>query len=341
VLGLAKVHYAQGDTEGAKQELSELIDESRLFLPAHDEIANILERERDLDALQLSVERAVELCPRSILRQRRLAQVAENNGDVVRTLQAAGDAMKLGEFSCHQDSSDALRFLNAAANSLEHNVEVEKFDVLEESKRCLDKLMSGRSLDIPQELHGRLLMARVQALSGRVEDAKSAVREQAALLQEHAGKNIDVDLAYVAFLNSTGQTADANAHLKTIAELYAKDPASMEKLDKLLPEPRSEANRRRVAQLNKTGIELYKEGYYDEALRFFNRAMLLYPRHVGLQLNRLQTLIAKVKAEPSDDVLRQQLQEQLEKVGSLLAADPNPAQLERFRQLRDKTRLVA
>ena len=341
VLGLAKVHYAQGDAQAAKQELNELVDESRLYLPAHDEIANILEQERDFDALQASVEKAVELCPRSILRQRRLAKVAENNGDVVRTLRAAGDAMKLGEFSCHQDLSDALTFLNAAANSLEHNVELEKSDLVEDSKRCLDKLMASQRIAIDQELQARLLMARVQALAGHSEAAKTIIRDQAGLLREHFGKSIDVDLAYFAYLNSTGQTAEANAHLKSMADVYEADTGSMEKLDKLLPEPRSEINRRRVAQLNKTGIELYKDGKFDEAMRFFDRATLLFPRHVGLQLNRLQTLIAKVKAMPSDDSLRNQMREQLQKVEGLLAAEPNPTQLERFQQLREKTRQVA
>lgn len=341
VLGLAKVHYAQGDAQAAKQELNELVDESRLYLPAHDEIANILEQERDFDALQASVEKAVELCPRSILRQRRLAKVAENNGDVARTLRAAGDAMKLGEFSCHQDLSDALTFLNAAANSLEHNVELEKSDLVEDSKRCLDKLMASQRIAIDQELQARLLMARVQALAGHSEAAKTIIRDQAGLLREHFGKSIDVDLAYFAYLNSTGQTAEANAHLKSMADAYEADTASMEKLDKLLPEPRSETNRRRVAQLNKTGIELYKDGKFDEAMRFFDRATLLFPRHVGLQLNRLQTLIAKVKAVPSDDSLRNQMREQLQKVDGLLASEPNPTQLERFQQLREKTRQVA
>lgn len=341
VLGLAKVHYAQGDAQAAKQELHELIAESRLYLPAHDEIANILEQERDFEALQASVEKAVELCPRSILRQRRLAKVAENNGDVLRTMRAAGDAMKLGELSCHQDLSDALTFLNAAANSLEHNVELEKSDLVEESKRCLDKLMASQRLAIDQELQARLLMARVQALAGHTEAAKTIIRDQAGLLRENSGKNIDVDLAYFAYLNSTGQTVEANAHLKLMADAYETDTASMEKLDKLLPEPRSEANRRRVAQLNKTGIELYKDGKFDEAMQFFDRATLLFPRHVGLQLNRLQTLIAKVKAIPSDDSLRTQMREQLQRVEGLLATEPNPTQLERFQQLREKTRQVA
>jgi hypothetical protein len=60
-----------------------------------------------------------------------------------------------------------------------------------------------------------------------------------------------------------------------------------------------------------------------------------------MQLNRLQTLIAKVKEAPADETLRSQMQEQLQKVEALVAGDPNPAQQERFRQLRDKTRQVA
>lgn len=341
VLGLAKVRYAQGDAETAKKELRELVEESRLYLPAYDEIANILEQERDFDALQASVEKAVELCPRSILRQRRLARVAENNGDMKLTLRAAGEAMKLGELSCHRDLADGLTFLNAAANSLEHNVELEKGDVLGESKRCLEKLVSSQQLAVEQELQARFLMARVQALTGHTEAAKESVRNQMVLLRENIGKSIEMDLAYVAYLNSTDQPAEANAHLKRMAEVYETDTASMEILDKLLPEPRSETNRRRVTQLNKTGIELYKDGRLDEALQYFDRATLLFPRHVGLQLNRLQTLIAKVKAVPATDVLRGQMREQLQKVEGLLAAEPNPAQVERFQQLREKTRQVA
>lgn len=341
VLGLAKVRYAQGDAETAKKELRELVEESRLYLPAYDEIANILEQERDFDALQASVEKAVELCPRSILRQRRLARVAENNGDMKLTLRAAGEAMKLGELSCHRDLADGLTFLNAAANSLEHNVELEKGDVLGESKRCLEKLVSSQQLAVEQELQARFLMARVQALTGHTEAAKESVRNQMVLLRENIGKSIEMDLAYVAYLNSTDQPAEANAHLKRMAEVYETDTASMEMLDKLLPEPRSETNRRRVTQLNKTGIELYKDGRLDEALQYFDRATLLFPRHVGLQLNRLQTLIAKVKAVPATDVLRGQMREQLQKVEGLLAAEPNPAQVERFQQLREKTRQVA
>lgn len=341
VLGLAKVHYAQGDAQIAKQELRELIEESRLYLPAHDEIANILEEERDFDALQVSVGKAVELCPRSILRQRRLAKVAENNGDMELTLRAAGEAMKLGELSCHRDLADGLTFLNAAANSLEHNAELEKAEVVGESKRCLEKLIGSQNLVIGQELQARLLMARVHALAGQTDAAKAMVREQAGVLQENIGKNIDMDLAYVAYLNSTGQTAEANAHLSRMTDLYEADTASMEKLDKLLPEPRSETNRRRVTQLNKTGIELYKGGRFDDALQYFDRATLLFPRHVGLQLNRLQTLIAKVKAAPTDDTLRGQMREQLQKVEGLLASEPNSTQFERFQQLREKTRQVA
>lgn len=340
-LGLAKVRYAQGDVQAAKEELEELIFESRLYLPAHDEMANILEQEREFEALQASVEKAVALCPRSILRQRRLAKVAENNGDMAQTLRAAGEAMKLGELSCHRDLADGLTFLNAAANSFEHNLDMDKSELVTESKRCLEKLIGAQALGVDQELQARLLMARVQAQAGQIDAAKAGVREQMGLLEESTGKNIDMDLAYVAYLNSIGQAVEANNHLNRMAEAYKGDSESLEKLDKLLPEPRSETNRRRVTHLNKTGIELYKNGRFDEALQYFDRATLLFPRHLGLQLNRLQTLIGKAKAEPMDDALRAQMHEQLQKVEKLLGAEPNAAQLERFQQLRERSRQVA
>jgi DNA-binding NarL/FixJ family response regulator len=341
VLGLAKVHYAQGDKQGAKQELRELTQESRLFLPAHDEMSQIFELEEDYEALQANMEQVVELSPKSILRQRKLAQVAENNGDVLKTLQAANDAMKLGEHSCHQDLQDALTYLSAAGNGLEINLLRDQDDLVDDTKRCLEKLMASNRLGMDKEAQAKLLMARIHALSGHPEEAKTLAKDSVSLMRENAGKNVDVDLAYIAYLNSLGQVQEANAFLKSVVERYEKDPQSMEKLDKLLPEPRSEANRRRVAQLNKTGIELYKDNRFDEAMNYFNRATLLYPRHVGLQLNRLQTLIGKAKALPQATEWATQVRDQLQRVEYLLGMDQNPAQQERLQQLRERAQQVS
>lgn len=341
VLGMVKVHYARGDKKRAKQELRELMDESRLFLPAHDEMSHILELEEDYEALQTNMEHLVELSPKSILRQRKLAQVAENNGDVLITLRAAIDAMKLGENSCHQDMGDAILYLNAAGNGLENHLVEDQESLLDDSRRCLEKLLNSQQLAVDQEAQAKLLMARVHALAGQTQAAQKLAQESVNLMKEAAGKNVGLDLAYYGYLKSVGQVQEANQFLLSVAEQHENDPAGREKLDKLLPEPRSEANRRRVAQLNKTGIELYKEGRHDEALEYFNRATLLFPRHVGLQLNRLQTLIAKVKALPQSEECFNQLQEQLQRMEHLLTLDPNRAHQERFQQLRERARQAA
>lgn len=340
VLGLAKVHYAQGEKEVAKQELQELTKESRLFLPAHDEMSHILEAEEDFEALQANMEMVVDLSPKSILRQRKLAHVAENNGDVLKTLRAANDAMRLGELSCHQDLQDAVTYLTAAGNGLEKNLVPDQESLVDDSKRCLEKLMASNHLGMDKEAQAKLLMARVHALSGHTDEAKNLAKEPISLMRENAGKDVDVDLAYFAYLNSVGQGQEANSFLKSIIERYEGDSKSMEKLDKLLPEPRSDANRRRVAQLNKTGIELYRDNRFDEAMSYFDRATLLFPRHVGLQLNRLQTLIGKAKALPQVPEWAKQAREQLERVEHLLDMDRNPAQQERFLQLRERAQQV-
>jgi len=340
VLGLAKVQYAQGKTDAAKKELQDLISESRLFLPARDEMGRILEQEEDYETLQATMEEAVELSPKSILRQRKLAQVAQNNGDVLKTLQAANDAMRLGEHSCHQDLQDAVTYLTAAGNGLEKNLLQDREDLVGDSKRCLEKLLASNRLGMETDVQAKLLMARIHALSGNAEQAKVLAKEPVSLMRESAGKNVDVDLAYFAYLNSVGQKQEANSFLRSIVERYESDPKSMDKLDKLLPEPRSEANRRRVAQLNKTGIELYRDNRFDDAMSYFDRATLMFPRHVGLQLNRLQTLIGKAKTLPNAPQWASQVREQLERVEHLLDMDRNQAQQERFSQLRERAQQV-
>ena len=72
---------------------------------------------------QLTIERALDVSPMSILRQKRLARVAESNGDLGTALKAWRRALKLGEHSCHADAQDNLQFARIAAGALENRVE--------------------------------------------------------------------------------------------------------------------------------------------------------------------------------------------------------------------------
>lgn len=335
VLGLAKVVERKGDPREAAAMLNQLIQESRLFLPAYDELAMLHEREGNYDLLQEDLVRVTELSPRSILRQRKLADVSSINGDVARTIRASMEAMKLGEQSCFKDVGDNLKFLEAAGNAIELNLVPENLDLADESKKCLDSVAGNHKINTDQVAQAKLLTARVFALSGKPDIAKKLAQEEENLYQSHKNRVIARDVARFHYLNTTEQYSEANDFIEEMFSHYAGDPKVLDFLDRLLPEPQNEENRKSVTKLNKLGIDAYQQGQFDEALGYFSRATILYPRHIGIQLNLLQTLVGKIKLFPDNRELQGHLQKQLHKSGILLD-DPASQHYMRFEKLRDK-----
>lgn len=331
-LGLARVALACGEENKAQQMLQTLVAESRLFLPARDALMKVYEQKQDFDALLDCVHEAVELSPRSLFRQRKLARLAMDHGEVKQALEASLEAMKLGEPSCHRSSKDDLMFLTAAGNALEVGVDCGHIDIRGETKKCIAKLNADDNVTADVRLQGQLLNARIHALSG--DEAKAKTLAEEGLKQIGVGQVDDVDVAMAqhAYLVSVNELPAAHALADQIIAQHGEGAVHGEQLDKLMPEPASERNRRRVAQLNKAGIELYNAAAYEQALDYFRRAILLFPRHVGLQLNYLQTLLGLAKQDGSSSVLGDQIKAQVERL-KLLISDTTHPQYTRLMQL--------
>jgi hypothetical protein len=93
-----------------------------------------------------------------------------------------------------------------------------------------------------------------------------------------------------------------------------------------------------VATVNREGIDLYNEGDFNEALECFERARVLFPKHVGLQLNIVQALIGKMKSNVEDTDLRARCLDSLETLSQKIDADD--PQFKRYRKLKSMARNV-
>lgn len=329
-LGLAKVAMARGQLSEAQANLEALVNESRLFLPARDTLAQVYEQQRDFDATLRCVQESAQLSPRSLFRQRKLAKIAVEHGEIRQALDASLEAAKLGERSCHRDPKDSLSVLETMGNALEAGIDCGHVDVLDETKRCFARLASDHGLTADGQAQAHLLTARVYALSGDSAKAQQLAEEGLKYSSGRERGDLAVSLAEYAYLVSVGELPAANALADQVIALHGEGN-HLDKLDKLLPEPQNERNRQRVAQLNKAGIDCYTKGDHDEALGYFHRATLLFPRHIGLQLNYLQTLVGKFKQDRQNSDLDQKVRAQIKRLELLIAkGDP---QYPRFAQL--------
>lgn len=145
--------------------------------------------------------------------------------------------------------------------------------------------------------------------------------------------SLDVNLERVQALQALGEHAQAEALLHNLLQRYAYDQSALEKLDTLLAEPVSETNRALIATVNREGIDLYNQARFDEAIECFEKVRRIFPRHVGVHLNIVQSLIGKLRAGHKDEQTIGTTERALATIGSLIESDHS--QYARFQRLQD------
>ncbi len=329
-LGLARVKHLKGDLELAGDWLDKIVAENPLYLPAYDVLADNWDKRGERIAVQETIKRAVDVSPMSILRQKRLAKVANDNEDSLTAVEALRKTIKLGRLSCYGSPDDNFEFARTVSKALEKNLALpagalpEAITVLQASQEVFD-------LSAAETAQLNLVQGRLHANGGSTHEAKKCLL-WAQDLAADGELDIDIEIDRVDLLLSLGENQRANELLSRLQERHVDDQSALEKLDKFLTEPASESNRALVAEVNREGIDLYSVGDFDRALECFEKARKLFPKHVGIQLNIVQSLVGKLKEEAASEQLLEQCRSTLILVESLV--DREHSQYERFLRLK-------
>jgi CheY-like chemotaxis protein len=330
-LGLARVKALRGDKLVASEWMEQIISDSPLFLPAYDALADNCANTGHRQVEQATMQKAVDISPMSILRHKRLAEVAEVNGDWLTALRAWRRAIKLGEESVHAQAKDRIKFARAAAGALQNGAAIEPA-VAQDAAQMLGTIKDHFALPMAEQLQADLLQGRLLALEGRAELAQLRIDEVERVIELENIHDVDMDIERAYIKLALGKAEEAQALIDSLLQTYAYDQESLEKLDRLLSEPVSESNRSLVAQINHAGIELYNQAQYDQALEAFGQARNLFPNHLGIQLNVLQCLAGKLRLEPLSDEQTEVLRSLLSVLNKVVTAEH--AQFARFSRLQ-------
>lgn len=328
-LGLARVKQLRGELDVAQKWLQNILKDNPLYLPAYDALATNWYELKDRAAVQATVQRSVQISPRSILRQKRLAEVAELNGDLRVALGAMRAAIKLGELSCHGTAEDSLDFARLANVSIQKQLEGPQ-PLGHEAVEILNKARQRFPLDRQQAQRADILEGHSHLLAGNREQGRELLR--AAMDQEPSG-TLELQIERLLALRALGETAEAQQLQDELVAQYAQSQAALERLDLVLDEPASDINRGFVSAINREGIDLYNRARFDEALACFDKAARIFPNHVGIQLNIIQALIGKVGIDKTDADSRKLVREKLAAV--IRQISPEHAHYQRYLRLKN------
>jgi len=331
-LGLARVKHLKGELDVAGDWLEKIVQENPLYLPAYDVLASNWEQMGQNLQVQATVQRSVAISPKSILRQKRLAQVAERNGDFGTSLQALRSTVRLGELSCHASPEDCFQFARVAVASVEKNLHPVE-PLVQEVVEVMSTTKERFPLSRDQLTRAELITARMLVHGGQRDHAKSLVTTTETQLRRSDDIPLEINLERVQTMRALGEHEQAETLLHELLQRHAYDQAALEKLDTLLAEPVSESNRAMIATVNREGIELYNQARFDEAIECFEKVRRIFPRHVGVHLNIVQSLIGKLRAGQKDDETIGTTERALATIGSLIEADHS--QYARFQRLQD------
>lgn len=103
-----------------------------------------------------------------------------------------------------------------------------------------------------------------------------------------------------------GEESQAEQLLSKLASQYGDDQSIINDIEELLDEPVSLQKKLKARHLNKQGIGAFESGDLDEAIKVFEEALVVTPKHPALNLNIVQVMLKQIKQQGGNPALKRE-----------------------------------
>jgi DNA-binding response OmpR family regulator/thioredoxin-like negative regulator of GroEL len=319
-LGKARCHFELQEYDQATSILAPMTAHNTPHMEAYDLMAGIAAKRGDNRGVQAVLEHAVSVSPRSVKRQKQLANVAEENNDLLAAESAHKSAMKSSEHSMHEGPNMYLDYANSV-NKVMTIQGPENGDRFKESQRVLSKVKQ-KFRDPIVTMRVDMAASTANKLTGNEAEAKALmekVTSDYALLEGQMGASIGPEsrLEFANLLIDNGQQEQAQEVLKALAADYPDDEVLCKKIDRASSEPLSQLGKAAAIKLNREGKQLLQEKNFADAVVLFSQALDLYPNNIGLKLNLVLAHVQKMQVDGRSAEVAQLCRDILTSVGEL------------------------
>ena len=293
-LALGKVRYLQEDYEEALEVFQGLVKENSSNVAAYDWLAKTYEAMGEDKQAQAMLTIGVAKSPKSLLRQRKLAQLAYNNEDLETATVAYEHAIQVGRNSCYKAADDynglARTYLDSgkADNALQ----------------MVSRIQKEFRKDSAAGMVAAITEGMVHAHNGNEAAAKQCMATALEMYTHHPqelSNNMALELTDLCLSSGNDEAAqditrnlirnnhDNQALIAKTKDIYTKSGRS-DAGAALIEETRKE-----IVELNNTGARLLKEGKLEESIELFMKAARGMPDNVVVNLNAAYSLLMQMK----------------------------------------------
>lgn len=288
--GLARVHIQRKRYQEAEALLNKIIAEFPGQVEALDLLADIKRRIGKTDEAQKLVERAINLSPNSLVRQKQHADLCLANNDPNGALESYRKVVKLGDHSVYAKPEQYFQFAKVLTEQAASENAPENSAALKEAMELLNK-SKRRFESIPFiEQQATLASANLKAILGETEEAQAILN---TLLPGSTPPDLDSQTFQIAaeVYAQLGDNNRAEELLEHAADIAEGDFVRISSIYDQLNSKITLEDRQQAASMNKQGIKLYEAGNVEAAAAQLRKALPLTPRHISLNLNLIQVLL--------------------------------------------------
>ncbi|MBU1438341.1 MAG: response regulator [Gammaproteobacteria bacterium] len=290
----AKFRLQQQDYQRCLDICQESIEINRLCAPAYDLQACCQLAQGNTDAAMASISEALAIAPYHLPRQYLTLKVARAAGYSSEMVTASKQIFDLTKKTSQQDISHLFNYIRTLLDAIGSIADPSKRNRLQqETLLTLHRSQNDEQLirDTNFSRFEQICVARLEALDGRYQQAKKTAAKFCPQMALH-----DPDLPDLAMLLlNIGEFEDANQMISQLPEATQSDPILAELIAQ--QQQKFSGAAKQLAELNQTGMQLYQEGKYQEAVVIFEQALTIAPTNTGAALNLIQSLLQILESQ--------------------------------------------
>jgi CheY-like chemotaxis protein len=296
-LGLARTLHLRNKSGEAERMLEDLVIQYPELIPGHDLLADVQIAQDKYQQAQVSLQRGVSTSGKSILRQRRLGEVAYHNGDL-NTAESAFDAtVQKGKYSIFLAPND---FANLSRVYIEQGETSDAMRVIQDNRKLLQESDEGK-------LVSSVMMGLAHSRNGNAAEAERHMKDALKMKQlGAAGKpELLLDMAEgclkagladeaAALVGEVARNAHDSERLLAKAKSIYNDAGKAEVAQDVIKQATEH-----VVRLSKEGALLAQRGDLISATRQLFQAAKEAPRNPRVLMNAAWVAMRLVEQDPS------------------------------------------
>ncbi|MFC1751350.1 tetratricopeptide repeat protein [Pseudomonadota bacterium] len=309
---LGKICFFNAHYEEARKYFENVIIENKAFIAAYDWLAKTCVKLNDQQKAQKALQDGVDWSPKSVVRQRTLAEIAEGNEDYQTAELARKKAIRLGKNSITRKPAD---YTHLARTLLKNGNP-------KDAMRYLDVIKHEFKDDEQAKLAAATTKSKIYKEMGQSEKSEQALAEAMEMLSSAPNlADNETALELTESCLALGRTEDADNVLSHLLNNNHDDDELIAKANDIYvgagieqgaQELVSNAQKEMIA-INNHGVKLINEGHIEESIGYFEKALEVTPHNSFLNINTAQAYLMKMKKRGKDPELLHKARIYLEK----------------------------